>query len=73
MAKVKTGEVVVDGTSRAKAEELILAALGKGKPKLAIKQDLDAAVAAEAEAKAAEEAAAQAAATEAAPQEPVAA
>lgn len=64
VVKVKTGEVVIDGISRAKAEELILAALGKGKARLAIKQDLDAAAAAEAEE-------AAAAAAETAPQEPV--
>ena len=71
--KVKTGEVIVDGISRAKAEALILAAISKNKPKLGIKQDIDAALAAEAEAKAAEEAAAATAevtpAAEAAPQE----
>lgn len=80
VVKVKTGEVVVDGISRAKAEELILAAISKNKPKLAIKQDLDAQAAAEAEAKAAEAAAEETpageqtvepAAAEAAPQEPV--
>lgn len=71
--KVKTGEVIVDGISRAKAEALILSAVSKNKPKLGIKQDIDAALAAEAEAKAAEEAAAAVAevapAAEAAPQE----
>ena len=50
VVKAKSGEVVVDGISRAKAETLILTALGKGKPKLVIKQDVDAAAAAEAEA-----------------------
>ena len=51
--KVKTGEVIVDGISRAKAEALILSAISKNKPKLGIKQDIDAAAAAEAEAAAA--------------------
>lgn len=41
--KAKSGEIVVDGISRAKAETLILTALSKGKPKLVIKQDVEAA------------------------------
>ncbi len=48
VVKAKSGEIVVDGISRAKAETLILTALSKGKPKLVIKQDVDAAAAAEA-------------------------
>lgn len=45
--KVKTGEVVAEGISRAKANELLIAAVGKGKTKLAIKEDVEAEAAVE--------------------------
>lgn len=40
--KAKSGEVVAAGISRAKANELLIAAAGKGKTKLAIKEDAEA-------------------------------
>lgn len=49
--KAKSGEVVVDGISRGKAETMIAVAVAKKRTKLAIKQDVEAA-----EAKAAAEA-----------------
>jgi hypothetical protein len=39
--KMKTGEVVAEGISRAKANELLIAAIGKGKTKLVIKEDVE--------------------------------
>lgn len=50
VVKAKSGEVVVEGISRGKANEMITKAAGrKGVAKLAIKEDLDAAAAKEAE------------------------
>lgn len=39
VVKVKTGEIVATGVSRAAAETMVIAALGKGKVKLAIQDD----------------------------------
>jgi hypothetical protein len=42
VVKLKTGEVVAAGLSRAKAMELVAASLAKGKAKLGVKEDIEA-------------------------------